>query len=358
MLPFDKLDALSARHQELEERLYLPEVLSDSKRYASLSKAKAELSEIAAAYTRYRAVQKQLDDDREALSDPELKELVLEEIPGLESELEELERQLHLLMLPKDPNDERNTIVEIRSGTGGEEAALFAADLFRVYGRYAELQKWTVEVLSMSEASAGGLKEVVALVSGDQVYSQLRFEGGVHRVQRIPATESQGRIHTSTATVAVLPEADDVEVDIRDEDLQISIAAAGGPGGQKVNTTNSAVQLLHRPTGIIVKCQDERSQHKNKARAMKVLRARLLEAEQQAQADAIGAERRSMVGSGERAEKIRTYNYPQNRVTDHRIGLTLHKLEQVMQGDLTELITALRSHHQAELLRLQGIDSV
>ena len=358
MLPIDKLDALSARHQELEEQLYRPEVLGDSKRYTSLSKERADLDEIVVAYRRYCDVEKRLAEDREALSDPELKELVVEEIPGLESELEELEGQIHLLLLPKDPNDERNTLLELRSGTGGEEAALFAADLFRMYTRYAELKKWKVEILSTSDASAGGLKEVVALITGDRVYSQLRYEGGVHRVQRIPSTESQGRIHTSTATVAVLPEADEVDVTIRDEDLQISIAASGGPGGQGVNTTNSAVQLLHRPTGLIVKCQDERSQHKNKARAMKVLRARLLELEQQAQADAIGEERRSMVGSGERAEKIRTYNYPQNRVTDHRIGLTLHKLEHVMQGELSELITALRTHHQAELLRMQGVEGV
>lgn len=355
MLPTDKLEELSARFAELEERLYRPDVLNDSKLYTSLSKERGELVEVVESYRRYCDVEKRLEEDREALNDPELKELVLEEIPELEKELAGLEAAIHLQLLPKDPNDERNTILEIRSGTGGEEAALFAADLFRMYTRYAEANRWKVEILSSSEASAGGLKEVIALITGNRVYSRLRFEGGVHRVQRVPSTESQGRIHTSTATVAVLPEADDVDVDIRDEDLQISIAASGGPGGQGVNTTNSAVQLLHKPTGLIVKCQDERSQHKNKARAMKVLRSRLLEREQQAAADAVSAERRTMVGSGERAEKIRTYNYPQNRVTDHRIQLTLHKLEGVLEGDLVELITALKTSYQAELLAQQGL---
>ena len=247
--------------------------------------------------------------------------------------------------------------MEIRAGTGGEEAALFAADLFRMLSRYAETKGWKVEVLSTSDASAGGYKELIALVSGKDVYSHLRYEAGVHRVQRVPATESQGRVHTSTATVAVLPEADDVEVDIDEADLDISIAASGGPGGQGVNTTNSAVQLKHLPTGLIVKCQDERSQHKNKARAMKVLKSRLLELEQQKQQDELTAERRGMVGSGERSEKIRTYNYPQNRVTDHRINLTLHKLDQIVQGDLEELLGALRAHRQAELLQQDGPDA-
>ena len=349
MLPVEKLESLAARYAELEERLYQPEVLADAKRYTGLTKERAELSEIVDAYRRYRDVSRRLADDRAALGDPELRAMVEEEIPELERQLAELEAALHVLLLPKDPNDERNTILEIRGGTGGEEAALFAADLFRMYSRYAETQRWRIEIMSTSEAAAGGIKEMIALVTGDHVYSRLRFEGGVHRVQRVPATESQGRIHTSTATVAVMPEADDVDVQVRDEDLEISIAASGGPGGQGVNTTNSAVQLHHKPSGIIVKCQDERSQIKNKAKAMKILRSRLLEREQQAQDDAISAERRTMVGSGDRAEKIRTYNFPQNRVTDHRIQLTLHKLDQVMEGDLEELITALRSHHQAEL---------
>src|SRR5262249_48195732 len=253
--------------------------------------------------------------------------------------------------LPSDPNDKKNTILEIRAGEGGEEAALFAADLFRMYARYAEGKRWAVEVLSVSESQTAGYKEVVALVSGANVYSHLRFEGGVHRVQRVPATEQQGRIHTSTATVAVMPEAEDVEVEIDDKDLKIDIAASGGPGGQGVNTTNSAVQITHIPTGLIVKCQDERSQIKNKARALKVLKSRLLHLERQRQATEIRDERRGMVGGGERAEKIRTYNFPQNRVTDHRIGLTLHKLDRVINGELGELIESVRSWHQAERLK-------
>jgi peptide chain release factor 1 len=358
MLPIDKLETLSARFRELEEILCVPEVIADAKRYTALRREHAELGALTEVYTRYKAVERQLADDRVALADPELREMAEEEIPKLEAERVELTARLEVLLLPSDANDARNTILEIRSGTGGEEAALFAADLFRMYSRYAERVGWKVEILSTSEASAGGLKEIVASILGERVYSRLRFEGGVHRVQRVPATESQGRIHTSTATVAVLPEADEVDVEIDDKDLEISIAASGGPGGQGVNTTNSAVQILHRPSGIIVKCQDERSQIKNKAKAMKVLRARLLEREQDAAHAAEAAERKSMVGSGERSEKIRTYNYPQNRVTDHRIGLTLHKLDQVVNGDLDELLTALRSHHTAELLARQAQPSL
>ena len=350
MLPTAKLDSLSARFRELEEQLCQPDVLGDSKRYTLLSRERGELDELVRAYGEYLAVERQLADDRAALEDPELRDLVLEEIPQLERKRSELETKLEELLLPNDPSDLRNTILEIRSGTGGEEAALFAADLFRMYGRYAEKRGWRIEILSTSEAQAGGLKELVALVSGLRVYSQLRFEGGVHRVQRVPATEAQGRIHTSTATVAVLPEADEVDVFIDEKDLEINIAASGGPGGQGVNTTNSAVQIQHKPSGLIVKCQDERSQLKNKAKAMKILRARLLERAQDAQAASVSANRNAMVGSGDRSEKIRTYNYPQNRVTDHRIGLTLHKLDAVMNGDLDELFTALRTSYQAENL--------
>jgi peptide chain release factor 1 len=350
MLPIDKLESLSLRYAELEDFLCRPDAFQDSKAYAVLTKERAELERIVAAYGKYKTLQARWKEDKEALQDPELRELVQDEIPQLESELAELEQELQVLLLPSDPNDAKNTIVEIRSGTGGEEAALFAADLCRMYMRFAERQGWKIEILSSSEASAGGLKEIVLLISGDRVYSRLRYEGGVHRVQRVPATEAQGRIHTSTATVAVLPEAEEVDVVIQDSDLEVSIAASGGPGGQGVNTTNSAVQLLHKPTGIIVKCQDERSQIKNRAKAMKVLRARLLEREQHAQSQAVAAERREMVGSGERSEKIRTYNYPQNRVTDHRIGLTLHKLDLVMDGDVDDLINALRAHYQAEQL--------
>jgi peptide chain release factor 1 len=353
VLPIDKLESLRARFAEVEDMLCRPEVATDAKRSTALNRERSDLAEIVQTYERYGKVRKNLEEDQEALKDPELRAMAEEEIPGLQSELATLEERLSFLLLPTDPNDARNTVFEIRAGTGGEEAALFASDLFRMYSRYAEKVGWKVEILSTSEASAGGFKEIVVLVSGARVYSRLRFEGGVHRVQRVPATESQGRIHTSTATVAVLPEADEVDVDIADADLEISIAASGGPGGQGVNTTNSAVQIRHVPTGIIVKCQDERSQHKNKARAMQVLRARLLSREQEAQAASEAAERRSMVGSGERSEKIRTYNFPQNRVTDHRLGLTLHKLDQIIDGDLDELLTALRNDHQAALLEAQ-----
>jgi len=355
MLPIDKLESLSARYREIEERLCQPNVVSDAKRYTTLTKERAELQSVVEAYASFRQVTEDLEGHRDALSDPELRELATEEIPALEAERDRLEASINLLLLPKDPNDERDTILEIRSGTGGEEAALFAADLFRMYSRYAETQRWKVEVMSLSEASAGGLKEVIATISGDHVYSKLRFEGGVHRVQRIPSTESQGRIHTSTATVAVLPEVDDVdEVHIDPKDLEISATAAGGPGGQHVNRTLSAVQVKHIPSGIMVRSEQQRSQHQNKAKALQILSAKLLEIEREAQASAISSERRSMVGSGERSEKIRTYNYPQNRITDHRIQLTLHNLDQVMQGELDGLFTSLRSHRQAELMRQQS----
>ena len=350
MLPIDKLEALSARFHEITELLCRPDVVSDARRFTGLNRERAELKGLVDLYQRYTEVEKRLADDRAALKDPELRELAEEEIPGLEEELRGLEEKIHVQLLPKDPNDERNTIFEIRSGTGGEEAALFAADLFRMYSRYAERQGWKVEIISTSASQTGGFKEVIALVSGPRVYSRLRFEGGVHRVQRVPATETQGRIHTSTATVAVLPEAEEVDVQIKDEDLEISTSAAGGPGGQGVNTTNSAVQIKHLPSGIMVRCVEQRSQIQNRARAMQILRAKLLDGERQAQQDAISAERRGMVGSGERSEKIRTYNYPQNRITDHRIQLTVHNLDRVLEGDLDEIFTALRTHHQAALL--------
>ncbi|EYF06357.1 peptide chain release factor 1 [Chondromyces apiculatus] len=351
MLPISKLEAVERRFKELEHLLCSTAVLTDPMQMTRLNRERTELEPVVAAFNRLRDLEKRIADDREALSDPDLAELAQAELPELETERVQLEGELQILLLPKDPNDARNTIVEIRSGEGGEEAALFAADLFRMLCRYADGKRWKIEVLNMSEASAGGYKEVVALVTGQDVYSHLRYEAGVHRVQRVPATEAQGRIHTSTATLAVLPEADDVEVQIDDKELEISIAASGGPGGQGVNTTNSAVQIKHLPTGIIVKCQDERSQLKNKAKAMKVLRSRLLELEQRRQEEALSAERRTMVGTGERSQKVRTYNFPQNRVTDHRIGLTLHKLDRIMEGDLEELIAALRSHRQAELLQ-------
>jgi len=351
MLPIEKLEAVVRRFRELEHLLCAPESLSDPNKLQKLNKERTELELVVAAYESFKVKQKELKDAFELANEPDFQDVAQEEINRLNVEIPQLESSLELLLLPRDPNDARNTIVEIRSGEGGEEAALFAADLFRMICRYAETKRWKVEVLSLSEAAAGGYKEVIALVTGQDVYSHLRYEGGVHRVQRVPATEAQGRIHTSTATVAVLPEADDVDVHVDERDLDISIAASGGPGGQGVNTTNSAVQIRHIPTGIIVKCQDERSQLKNKAKALKVLRSRLLDIERKRQEEALSAERRTMVGSAERSQKIRTYNYPQNRVTDHRIGLTLHKLERIVDGDLEELISALRTHRQAELLK-------
>lgn len=357
MLPIAKLQAVARRFQELEHLLCSPAVLSDPSKLQKLNRERTELEPVVVAFAKLTDTTKKIAEDRQLLDDPELAELARTELPELEAEQTQLEGELEILLLPRDPNDERNTIVEIRSGEGGEEAALFASDLFRMLCRYAETKRWRVEVLNCSEASAGGFKEVIALVTGQGVYSHLRYEGGVHRVQRVPTTEAQGRIHTSTATVAVLPEADDVEVHIDDKDLDISIAASGGPGGQGVNTTNSAVQIRHIPTGMIVKCQDERSQLKNKAKALKVLKSRLLELEQRRQEEAFSAERRTMAGSAERAQKIRTYNFPQNRVTDHRVGLTLHKLDKIMDGDLEDLISALRTHRQAELLKQGGASS-
>lgn len=353
MLPLEKLADLSRRYRDMDELLCQPDVLADRARLANLNRERGELEPIALAFGRYEEVRKRLVEDREALADPELRELVELEIPDLEEKLRALELELQFLLLPQDPDDKKNTIVEIRSGEGGEEAALFAADLFRLYSRYSETRGWQLEVLSLSESATGGYKECIFLLTGKDVYAHMRFEGGVHRVQRVPATETQGRIHTSTATVAVLPEADDVEVQIDDKDLEISIAASGGPGGQGVNTTNSAVQIQHKPSGLIVKCQDERSQLKNKAKAMKVLKSRLLDIEKAKRDAEVSAERRTMVGTGERSQKIRTYNFPQNRISDHRIQLTLHKLDRVMMGDLEELMTALRTHRQAAMLEAQ-----
>ena len=355
MIPVQKLESIAKRSQELEQLLCEQEVLSDPRRLNALSRERSQSEPLCNAFAEWKALDQQIADNRAMLEDPELGALAREELPSLEAAHAALEQKIRVLLLPQDPNDTKNILLEIRAGTGGEEAALFAADVFRMYARWAEKKGWKVELMSQSEASAGGLKEIVVLVTGDRVYSRLKFEGGVHRVQRVPATEAQGRIHTSTATVAVLPEADDVDVSIDEKDLRFDIAASGGPGGQGVNTTNSAVQITHIPTGMIVKCQDERSQLKNKAKALKVLRSRLLEIEQQKQDDAIRDERRGMVGGGDRSEKIRTYNYPQNRLTDHRIGLTLYSLDRVVEGDLDELIDALVAHYQAEALQHQDV---
>jgi peptide chain release factor 1 len=351
VIPVSKLESIVKRNQELEQLLCEPAVLSDPARLNQLSRERSQIEPLCAAFAEWQGLDKQIADNRAMLEDAELGALAKEELPSLESAREALEQKIRLLLLPQDPNDGRNTLLEIRAGTGGEEAALFAADLFRMYARWAERKGWKVELMSQSEASAGGIKEVIALITGARVYSRLKYEGGVHRVQRVPATEAQGRIHTSTATVAVLPEADDVDVVIDDKDLRFDIAASGGPGGQGVNTTNSAVQITHLPTGMIVKCQDERSQLKNKSKALKILKSRLLEIEQQKQDDAIRDERRGMVKGGDRSEKIRTYNFPQNRLTDHRIGLTLYQLDQVVEGDLDELIDAIVAHYQAEALQ-------
>ena len=351
MIPVEKLEALLRRQSELDALMCDPSVIANPRKLQDLNREHRVLQPIGEAFRRWQSLLRQIEEDREALNDPELGPLAQEELPELEAQLKQLERHLQILLLPKDPNDEKNVVLEIRAGTGGEEAALFALDLFRMYARYAESRRWKVEVLSTSEAAAGGIKEIIALISGERVYSSLKFEAGVPRVQRVPATEAQGRIHTSTATVAVLPEAEDVDVELDERDLRFDIAAAGGPGGQGVNTTNSAVQVTHLPTGMIVKCQDERSQIKNKARALKVLKSRLLDLEIKRQAEETRDERRGMVGSGERSEKIRTYNFPQNRLTDHRIGLTLHKLDRVIQGEMDEIISAVNSWNEAERLK-------
>jgi peptide chain release factor 1 len=350
MLPRQKLEALTRRHSEIEQLLCDPKVLSDPRQLSQLNRERVEVAPVVETFDKYKGIERSIAEDREALSDPELGPLAREELPGLEQKLGELEGKLRFLLLPRDPNDEKNTLLEIRAGTGGEEAALFAADLFRMYARYAERKGWRVEIMSQSEAAAGGTKEVIALMSGQRVYSRLKHEGGVHRVQRVPATEAQGRIHTSTATVAVLPEADEVDFELDEKELRFDIAASGGPGGQGVNTTNSAVQITHLPTGMIVKCQDERSQLKNRSKALKILRSRLLDIERDKQERAVRDERRGMVKSGDRSDKIRTYNFPQNRVTDHRIGLTLHELDRVMEGAVDPLVDALSAHYQAELL--------
>ncbi len=357
MLPVDRLRSVARRLNEVESLLCSPEIAANPTKIRELGRERSHLEPIVAAFSRWESLCGQIAENQALLSDAELGELAQEELPTLEATRVQLEQDLALLLLPRDPNDERNTVLEIRGGTGGEEAALFAADLLRMYSRYAERKGWRVELLSSSPAAAGGIKEVIALVTGDRVFSALKFEAGVHRVQRVPETEAQGRIHTSTATVAVLPEADEVDVQLDDKDLRFDIAASGGPGGQGVNTTNSAVQVTHLPTGLIVKCQDERSQLKNKSKALKILRSRLLDAEQQRQADSVRDERRTMVGSGERSEKIRTYNFPQNRLTDHRIGLTVYELDRVIAGELEGILEPLQTHHRAQQLEFAQSDS-
>lgn len=348
-----KLEEIEKRFEEVEVSLLRDEVITDSELYQKYAKERAELKRIVEPFRQYKALRQKLKEVEELLEDQdeELRRIAQEEKKELEEKLEKLERELKLALLPKDPRDERNVILEIRAGTGGEEAALFARDLFRMYTRYAERSGWKVELLDAHPTGLGGFKEVIALIQGKGAYSRLKHESGVHRVQRIPITEAQGRIHTSTATVAVLPEAEEVEVQIDPKDLKVEVFRASGPGGQHVNKTETAVRITHIPTGIVVQCQDERSQHQNRAKAMKILMARLLELKRKEQETQIAKERRSQIGSGERSEKIRTYNFPQNRVTDHRIGLTLYNLQEVLDGDLDELIDALIAYREAEALK-------
>ena len=351
---FERLDQIEARYEELTQALASPEITNDSARYQKTAKAHSEISEVVEKYREYKDLKRGIAESKAMLADetdPEMRAYAEEELAKLEARIAGVEEALKVLLLPKDPNDEKNVILEIRAGTGGDEATLFAAEIFRMYNRYAESQKWKVEVLSTSESGVGGLKEVIALIEGDRVYSRLKYESGVHRVQRVPQTEQQGRVHTSAVTVAVLPEAEEVDVKIEPKDLRIDTFCSSGPGGQSVNTTYSAVRITHIPTNTVVSCQDEKSQIKNREKGMRVLRSRLYEIEMQKQQEALAKERKQMVGSGDRSEKIRTYNFPQNRLTDHRIGFTIHQLEQVMDGKLQPLIDALITHFQAEKMK-------
>ena len=353
---FGKLEEIAKKYEKLEQELAQPDIFNDQERYKKVSKAHADLRDVVEVFRKYQQYAKDLEGNRELLNDadPDIREMAEAEIDEIESHLPGLEEELKILLLPKDPMDEKNIILEIRAGTGGDEAALFAADLYRMYCRFAEINRWKVEEMSSNETGSGGYKEVIASISGDKVYSRLKYESGTHRVQRVPATESQGRIHTSAVTVAIMPEAEEVDVDIRNEDIRVDVFRASGPGGQSVNTTDSAIRVTHIPSGLVVICQDEKSQHKNKAKALKVLRSRLLQMEQDKAKAEEDAARRSQVGTGDRSERIRTYNFPQGRCSDHRINLTLHSLHRIMEGELEELTDALISHFQAEALKHQG----
>ncbi|MCP4667141.1 MAG: peptide chain release factor 1 [Deltaproteobacteria bacterium] len=349
----EKIREIGDRYDTLERRLSRPEVIRDRMVYQRYLKEHKVLMPIIDRFREYKSVQREIEDNRSLLddADPEMRKLAKEEMDSLGEQLARLEKDLKVLLLPKDPNDGKNILLEIRAGTGGDEAALFAADLFRMYTKYAESKRWKTEILSQHMTGMGGFKEIIVLVEGDLVYSRLKYESGVHRVQRVPETEAQGRIHTSAVTVAVLPEAEEVDVEIDPDDLRIDVYRSSGHGGQHVNTTDSAVRITHLPTGLVVTCQDEKSQHKNKAKAMKVLRSRLLDRQQSEQQLKISEERRSMVGSGDRSERIRTYNFPQGRATDHRIGLTLYKLDRVLEGELDLIIDPLSTHFQTEALK-------
>lgn len=350
---FDKLKGVEERFVELEGLLSDPKVLQDRGAFQKYSREHAELNEIISVFRIYKQVNAELDDTLEILkdADPEIKNMAKEEMERLNSRKAELEDELTQLLVPKDPLDGKNVLLEIRAGTGGDEAGLFAGDLYKMYSRYAESRHWTVEVMDLHATGVGGLKEIIVMVKGKGAYSRLKYESGTHRVQRVPTTETQGRIHTSAVTVAVLPEAEEVEVEIDPSDLRIDVFRSSGPGGQSVNTTDSAVRITHLPTGLVVSCQDEKSQHKNKAKGMKVLRARLLDMMVQEQDAKRSHDRKNQVGSGDRSERIRTYNFPQSRVTDHRIGLTLYRLESILQGDVDEIIDALTNHYQSQALQ-------
>jgi peptide chain release factor 1 len=352
----EKIAQIEKTYEDLNEQLSAPDITSDIETYTKLMKQYKSVGEVVEKYREVKKVREDLDGAREVLeatNDDEMREMAELEIAELENNLAAGEDQLKLLLVPKDPNDEKNVILEIRAGTGGDEATLFVADILRMYARFAEKQGWKIDIMTASDTGVGGLKEAFAMIEGDNVYSKMRFESGVHRVQRVPQTESSGRIHTSAITVAVLPEAEEVDIEIDQNDLRIDTFCSSGPGGQSVNTTYSAVRITHEPTGLVVSMQDEKSQIKNRDKAMKVLRARLQEIEEQKQHDELASERKSMVGSGDRSEKIRTYNFKENRVTDHRIGLTVHQLDLVMQGELGQIIDALVTHYQTEKLKAE-----